>query len=154
MGGSDAGVIAADPVVPAIGSLDDAVGGVVSGMGGGEPFFGGAVGDAVAVAVVDAMESVVAGADEVVAFEIHAAGAGFGPIGEESGFVGTAIVIGVVEDFDVSLAGDNELTLGVKGEGKDVVGQIIIGVEGDFKSFRCGEAEFGGDRERNKGYKK
>jgi len=148
-------------VEPAVGAPAEAVGKVVV-VGGGdreavEDGFGGAVGEVVAVAVGDEEEAGRAHEPEAVGGPLDAGEVGE-LVGEDDGFVGFAVVVGIGEDEDaVAVAGielfagqfvesvvfgDPEAARGVPGAGDGVADLGFGGEDGDVEAV--GDAEGGG----------
>ena len=148
----DAGIVAADEVEPAVRAFHDAIGGMLAVAFSAQPELRLAIGHPVTVRVAPAANTAVAVHDEVRAVEIHPVRAGLAGLHEERGLVGLPVAIGVVEDFHVVLARDDDAALGIRGHREDVVREVVAGVERDFKAVWHAEdvADGGGAGEGDK----
>jgi hypothetical protein len=151
----DAAVVAADDIPPAIGPFAHGVAAVLAGLQRGD-MFGRPIGLALAGRVAVAREPVVATEVKVGAIEAEAHAAG-GRDGEERGLVRLAGVLRIVQHFDVAGPGDDDAALAVERHGEDVVGEILVGVEGDAearsdaKAQVVGRGRAGGDGPQQQG---
>ena len=147
-------VVAANHVIPAVRPFDDTVGGMLAVALGADEHVGLAVPHAVASAVVEAAHAIVAGADEIVAVEIHSVRAGLGEVGEDCGLVRCANALGVVENLDPARARDDHAAVRINRHRVDIVRERVVRVErnlealGHAKAVALGGMSGGREREQ------